>query len=994
MCQTIMSSYEPAALKAVLGPTNTGKTHLAIERMCGHSSGLMGFPLRLLAREVYERVVRIKGADQVALLTGEERIAPPGARYVLATAEAMPVRGGFGAFSDFAFVAVDEIQLAADPERGHIFTDRMLNARGREETMLLGSASMAPLVRTLLPKAEIVTRPRFSTLRYSGPQKLSRLPRRCAVVAFSVEEVYRVAEMLRRHRGGAAIVMGALSPATRNAQVAMFEAGEVDYLVATDAIGMGLNLNVDHVAFASLRKFDGRRTRRLTVSEMAQIAGRAGRHQRDGTFGDVGAADGEPAFSAEEVERIEEHRFDPIEQIFWREADLPMDDIDTLIEALLDRPERAGLRAAPEAIDLAVLQYLADLPDVRARARGRGQVARLWAACSVPDFQKLGIEHHARTVHRLWTWLSQGSGHIPQDWFAAQLARLDNVQGDVDALAGRIGAVRIWAYVAQRDDWLAQPVEMAARARALEERLSDALHGALKQRFVDRRASALLRRGGDAKAFLSVDVDGAGNVTVDGHRIGTMRGFRFIVDPLARANEKRLLLAAAERRLGAHLNEMAQALLAVDDKAFTLASPPGGDAQIIWNGHPVATLKAGQRLLAPEMTLDAGLSSLVPEIQQGVRDRLALWLKNQFERHIPALLKMEAGSTDAELPATVRAVLAQLADAGGIVPRNTLDEALGQVAKEDRTHLRKAGVVIGVMDLYHPGLMKPAAAQWRMVLLSLKSGKPLVALPAPGAVLLQSGGGEERKASAPSEPVESSDVAAPAEAETEASAEAPAPVEAPASETPAVAEAPAPAKVAKPVVPIDEIGARIAGFRKLGEAWLRIDMAERLARGAHEAIAAGKPYGADDPTIVSIGLNEASFLELMRQAGFRPVPDAAEGAPNWQFRGRPKPRPKFEGPRNRGGNRRPAQQGRQDQDGQAQAAGDGPRNRPDRRGKAAEGGPRRERDKRPDRDNRSDRGQRPDRGPRPDRDGGGRERPIVATGKALAGLGALFGRED
>lgn len=884
----------------------------------------MGFPLRLLAREVYERVVRIKGADQVALLTGEERIAPPNARYVMATAEAMPTRGGFGEFNDFSFVAVDEIQLAADPERGHIFTDRMLNARGRDETMLLGSASMTQLVKSLMPHAEIVSRPRFSTLRYSGPQKLSRLPRRCAVVAFSVEEVYRVAELLRRHRGGAAIVMGALSPATRNAQVAMFEAGEVDYLVATDAIGMGLNLNVDHVAFASLRKFDGRRTRRLTVSEMAQIAGRAGRHQRDGTFGDVGASDGAPAFSTEEVERIEGHRFDPIEQIFWREADLPMDSIADLIEGLTERPDRPGLRAAPEAIDLAVLQYLADLPDVAARARGRAQVARLWAACSVPDFQKLGIEHHARTIHRLWTWLSQGNGHIPQDWFASQLARLDNVQGDVDALAGRIGAVRIWAYVAQRDDWLAQPAEMAARARALEERLSDALHGALRQRFVDRRTSALLRRGGDATALLAVDVDGAGTVTVDGHKLGTMRGFRFIVDPMARANEKRLLLAAAERRLGAHLNEMAQALLAVDDKAFTLASPSGGEAQIIWNGHPVATLKAGQRLLAPEMSLDAGLSNLAPEIQQGVRDRLSLWLKNQFDRHIPALLKMEAGSTDPELPPTVRAVLAQLSDAGGIMPRNDLDEALAQVAKEDRTHLRKAGVVIGVMDLYHPGLMKPAAAQWRMTLLALKAGRPLVELPAAGAVLI------------------------------------------PASDE------------------LDELGASIAGFRKIGEVWLRIDMSERLARGAHEAIAAGKAYGADDPTIVSIGLDEPSFLELMRQAGFRPVADAAEGAPNWQFRGRPKPRP--EGQRHRGPRRGPADARPRGERG----AEGGDRERKDR--------PRsdRPRSDRPRTDRKGgDRGGRPERDNRQNRDGGApREKPIVATGKALAGLGALFGRED
>jgi len=935
-----MASFARSAHVAVLGPTNTGKTHLAIERMCGHSSGLMGFPLRLLAREVYDRVCRIKGADQVALLTGEERILPPNARYVLSTAEAMPTRGGVGSLKDFAFVALDEIQLAADPERGHIFTDRMLHARGREETMLLGSASMAPLVKKLLPEAEIISRPRFSTLSYAGARKLSRLPKRSAVVAFSVEEVYRVAEMLRRLRGGCAVVMGALSPATRNAQVAMFEAGEVDYLVATDAIGMGLNLNVDHVAFASLRKFDGQRTRRLTVAEMAQIAGRAGRHQKDGTFGDLGSPDAPPAFTAEEVERIEAHRFDSVPEIFWREAELPMDSIGALMSALERRPALEGLRAAPEAIDLALLRYLADLPDVAERAHGKAQVSRLWAACSVPDFQKLGLEHHARTVHRLWTYLSDGNGYIPQDYFAGQIARLDNVQGDVDDLAGRIAAVRIWAYVAQRDDWLLHPAEMAARARALEDKLSDALHGALRQRFVDARASSLLRNAGKDSALLPVDVDAAGAVTVDGHRIGTMKGFRFAVDPTARASEKRMLLAAAERRLGAHLNEMAQALLAVDDKAFALASPPAGEAQIVWNGHAVATLKGGSRLLAPELVLDAGLSALVPEIQQGVAERLGVWVKGQLERHIPALIKMDEGAQDPAMPAPVRAVLAQLADAGGIMPRTALDEALGQVAKEDRAHLRKAGVVIGVMDLYHPGLMKPGAAQWRMVLLALKRAKPLVALPPAGVVLIAPG------------------------------------------EDGALA--------------VDEIGARIAGFRKLDTVLLRIDMAERLARGAHEAIAAGKPYNAADPTIVSIGLSEPAFLDLMRQAGFKPVPDAAEGAPNWQFRGRPKPRPKPERgprrgpPRDARGDR--AQQGAAKADGAQQDRskfGDPPRGKPrDKAGAEGKDG-----EARPP---------RPQRGPKPQHGGGFKDRdrdrprqaPLVATAKGLAGLAALLGKDE
>ncbi|MET0137215.1 MAG: helicase-related protein, partial [Sphingobium sp.] len=472
-----MPSSSRSTVTAVLGPTNTGKTHLAIERMCGHSSGLMGFPLRLLAREVYDRVVAIKGPAQVALITGEERIVPPNARWFLTTAESMPT-GGAGSLKDFSFVALDEVQLAADPERGHIFTDRLLHARGRDETMLLGSASAAGAIRDLVPDVEVIGRPRFSTLRYAGMHKLSRLPKRSVIVAFSSEEVYAVAEMLRRFRGGAAVVMGALSPRTRNAQVAMFQAGEVDYLVATDAIGMGLNMDVDHVAFASLSKFDGRRQRRLTVAEMAQIAGRAGRHQKDGTFGGIGAADARPLFTPEEIERIEEHRFDTIPKFFWREGDPPMDTIATLIRALERHPAHERLRPAPEAIDLGVLRALADNPEVIGRVRHPAQVRRLWDACSLPDFRKSGTEHHARLVLSVWQYISQGAGHIPHEWFAGQIARLDDVQGDVETLAGRISAVRTWAYVSQRSDWLANPVEMAARTVALEEKLSDALHGA------------------------------------------------------------------------------------------------------------------------------------------------------------------------------------------------------------------------------------------------------------------------------------------------------------------------------------------------------------------------------------------------------------------------------------------------------------------------------------------------------------------------------------
>ncbi|HEY0114984.1 MAG TPA: helicase-related protein, partial [Allosphingosinicella sp.] len=410
-----MREVTPSPVKAVLGPTNTGKTHLAVERMVAHSSGLMGFPLRLLAREVYDRVVKLKGPNEVALITGEEKIVPPQARWFLCTAESMPIRGKEQSElqRDFAFVAVDEAQLGADPERGHVFTDRLLNARGREETMILGSESLAPMVRSLLPKAEIVRRPRFSTLSYAGAAKLSRLPPRSAIVAFSADQVYAVAEALRRLRGGAAVVMGALSPRTRNAQVDMYQAGEVDYLVATDAIGMGLNMDVAHVAFAGLGKFDGRRRRRLTPAEMAQIAGRAGRHQRDGTFGTLnieGEASAE--FRPEEIDAIENHRFAPLDFLYWREGDPDYRSVEALIRSLERRPDRFGLRAAPEAVDLAVLKSLSSDPELGV-VRGEPAVRRLWAACGLPDFRKTGPEQHGRLVARLFQFLNGGDGRIP-----------------------------------------------------------------------------------------------------------------------------------------------------------------------------------------------------------------------------------------------------------------------------------------------------------------------------------------------------------------------------------------------------------------------------------------------------------------------------------------------------------------------------------------------------------------------------------------------------
>ena len=688
--------HADSRVKAVLGPTNTGKTHLAIERLCAHSSGAIGFPLRLLAREVYDRVCAIKGKDRVALITGEERIEPPGARWLLCTAEAMPVD------ADLAFVALDEVQLAADRERGHIFTDRLLHARGREETMFLGSATAEPLIRALLPEAEIISRPRFSTLTHAGAKKLSRIPPRSVIVAFSAEQVYAVAEMLRRFRGGAAVVMGALSPETRNRQVALYQAGEVDYLVATDAIGMGLNLDVGHVAFAGLSKFDGVRQRRLTTAEMAQIAGRAGRHQRDGTFGTLaGSGSHDAEFSAEEVYAIEEHRFPPLTRLFWRDAAPRCSALSALIADLEMRPDRPELAPAPEAIDLAVLKRLAEEPDIARTVRGEGLVRRFWNTCSLPDFRQAGLDTHSRFVARLWEDLRHG--FLGGDYVARSIAELDNPSGDIDTLQMRIAAIRSWAYIAQRPDWVLAREEMAARARAAEARLSDALHARLTERFVNRRTSVLMKKLGSDAALLPVTI-ADDTVEVDGEHIGQLAGFRFRVDPGARLADRKLLLAAAERHLPALLAERAERLIdAIAEGSAPLAVT--GTA-ITWDGDPVARLAAGRSILVPRLHADPALDGLPPTRRQPLMTALEGWIAQELHPLQP-LARLEAAATDPAAGPELRALLIRLVEAGGLLDR--AESTLDRLDPAQRAMLRKLGVRVGALDLFVPAMLKPAA---------------------------------------------------------------------------------------------------------------------------------------------------------------------------------------------------------------------------------------------------------------------------------------------
>src|SRR5215204_5162618 len=469
---------------AVLGPTNTGKTHLAIERMLAHSSGIIGLPLRLLAREVFNKIVERVGADAVALVTGEEKIKPAHPRFWVSTVEAMPRD------LDVSFVAIDEVQLGADLERGHVFTDRMLNRRGRDETLVLGAQTVRPMVEKLLPGAHILSRPRLSQLTHAGERKLTRLPRRTAIVAFSADEVYAIAELIRRQRGGAAVVLGALSPRTRNAQVAMYQNGDVDYLVATDAIGMGLNLDVDHVAFAGDRKFDGYQFRRLNPSEFAQIAGRAGRATRNGTFGTTGRC---APFEPELVNALQNHTFDSVKMLQWRNSKLDFSSLGALQVSLALSPGHEALTRAPIAEDQRVLDHAARDGEVRDMAHGADAVERLWDACQIPDYRRLAPAAHAELVTTLYAFLMK-KGRIPDAWFAAQVDQADRVTGDIDTLSGRIAQIRTWTFVANRPDWLYDPDHWQGIAREVENKLSDALHERLTERFVDRRTSVLMRR--------------------------------------------------------------------------------------------------------------------------------------------------------------------------------------------------------------------------------------------------------------------------------------------------------------------------------------------------------------------------------------------------------------------------------------------------------------------------------------------------------------------
>ncbi len=688
---------------AVLGPTNTGKTTYAIERMLAHRTGVIGLPLRLLAREVYDRIVELRGPSVVALVTGEERIVPPRTQYWICTVEAMPEGMGTD------FLAVDEIQLCADPERGHVFTDRLLRWRGLHETQFLGADTMRGTIAALVPEAQFLRRDRMSDLSYTGQKKVSRMKPRSAIVGFSVDSVYAMAELIRRQKGGAAVVMGALSPRTRNAQVEMYQNGDVDYLVATDAIGMGLNLDVDHVAFSSLSKFDGRRMRPLAPNELAQIAGRAGRGMKSGSFGVTGDA---PALQDEVVRAIESHSFTPLQRINWRNHKLQFGSVDRLIASLEEKPDNDRLVRAREADDLRALKALSQEDAVYTRCTNPVAIKLLWDVCRIPDFRGISAAEHAVLLEDIFTDLHQ-HGAIREDWLAAHIKRIDRTDGDIDTLSRRLAFVRTWTYVAQRKGWTRDESHWRGVTRALEDRLSDALHAALTEKFVDRRTSVLLRRLGQKEAMVA-EVNETGEVTVEGEYVGKLDGFRFRADKGAGGAEEKAIKSASLQALAPQFHLRADRFYNAPDTEIDFTEQGG----LMWGTSAVGKLVAGADPLKPQV--DVFVDEVAgPEVIQKVQRRLQHFIDRKVAGLFEPLLNL---SKDEELGGLAKGFAFQMVESFGVLPRAKVADDVKALDQDARGQLRKHGIRFGQFTIFMPLLLKPAPTRLRLVLWSLSKG--------------------------------------------------------------------------------------------------------------------------------------------------------------------------------------------------------------------------------------------------------------------------------
>ena len=688
-------------ITAVLGPTNTGKTHLAVETMLEYKSGIIGFPLRLLAREIFDKCVKKIGSEKVALITGEEKIIPKLPNYYICTVESMP--------QDMIvdFVAVDEIQMCTDHERGHIFTDRLLNARGEKLTMFLGSHTMKPIIKSLIENIEFVSRERYSKLTYSGYKKISRLNPKTALIAFSIDEVYAIAELVRRQKGGAAIIMGSLSPKTRNSQVELYQSGDANFLVATDAIGMGINMDINNVSFSSLNKFDGKKNRKLNLSEISQIAGRAGRHINDGTFGITGEC---KHLSPDEIEKLEKHELNKDNILYWRNSDLNLDSLDNLVSSLEKNTNNDLLKKINDCEDEKVLKFLIKNDKDLKNKCSKDLVKIFWECCQIPDFSKKNYGNHVEVVKKVFDFLSSNFGKVTNDYMKKQLEHLDRYDGNIDTLANRISNVRTWSYVANKKNWASNSDYWIERTKYIEDKLSDKLHEELTKSFIDKRIS-ILSRSLKQDIVLATEIKNENEVIIDGLFIGSLKGMRLELDLKSSSlkTDIKSLKKAARQAIAPELMRrttriIRSEVLQVDD-----------DNKIYWMDNPIAYLSKGKDYLNPKLNL------LVDEaIDQESKEKLQTNLNKKLYSLINSELSDLVNLSKSKFKNNyVRALSYQLFESNGVLKRELVHQMIKNISKEDRPNLRKAGIKIGRYHIFLPKMLKPSAVDLRVKLWKL-----------------------------------------------------------------------------------------------------------------------------------------------------------------------------------------------------------------------------------------------------------------------------------
>tara|TARA_Y100000782_G_scaffold56017_1_gene62111 strand:+ start:1130 stop:3613 length:2484 start_codon:yes stop_codon:yes gene_type:complete len=685
-------------ITAVLGPTNTGKTHLAIETMLSFESGIIGFPLRLLAREVYDKIIQRTDISKVALITGEEKIIPMNAKYYLCTVESMPLN------KLVDFVAIDEIQMCADNERGHVFTDRLLNFRGEKLTMFLGSHTIKNIINSLEEKVEFIFKDRFSKLSYVGHKKISRLNPKSAIIAFSIEEVYAIAELVRRQKGGSAIVMGSLSPKTRNSQVKLYQSGDVDYLVATDAIGMGLNMDLDNVYFSSLKKFDGKKLRKLNLSEISQIAGRAGRYRNDGSFGITGDC---KELSAEEIELIESHKLEPIQYIFWRNSNLNFKNFESLINSLDEKPTKKILRRIYDCEDEKLLKFFLKEHSKYNILNEKNSLEIIWECCQIPDFVKHTYGHHLEVVSKVFGFLTSGKKKVLNKYMKKQLNSLDKLEGNVDSISNRIANVRTWSYVSNKKGWVENQDYWIERTKILEDKLSDRLHEELTKSFIDKRAS-ILARGLKQDIDLKTEITDQKNVLIDGQYIGELKGLKLNLDLKIDSldTDIKSLKKASRQGVGPELVKRINQI--INSNILKLKE----DFKIYWGNDPIAYLTPGKNYLEPNLNLIAD-DILEFENRNRLQIHLEQWLKKFIREKLTDLVNLNNIEKNNN---SIRALCYQLFENNGVLKRDLVSEFVKQLSLDNRKILRKNGIKIGRYHIYLHKIIKPEAVTIRLLL--------------------------------------------------------------------------------------------------------------------------------------------------------------------------------------------------------------------------------------------------------------------------------------